>query len=423
MRRLTWWLVAIIVTSCGTTVGTTPQGVTSPGAGAPSASVVPPSRSAASPSSPSPTAQATLGALPGRTAAPSPRVTALGALRGELVFASRMVESAPGVADVELWVIPVDGRPAQLVVRTARWGDPVFVRQQLSPDGKRFAFSVPTAAGAKIWIADLFSGTASPLVTDAAFRFDTQPVWNPVGDTLAFARSDDAFVNAAVWIIGADGRGLRKIADGSQTTPTYLYPWTSDGRMVAFARGVGYSFVDITTGATAELADTVSGSASWRLATPRYIAQAWEPVTNIGLFIAGDTPGGQRRTIMRFDTPATRPRWSPMRDEFLFLRSKTSNEGLPAVEIAIANADGTGARAVPVKGRVSGAEWSSDGESIIYLHEELIASTQTVAVFPSTLRAVRRDGSGERDLFVSPRGTADPYPMTIDLDYAIRSVR
>jgi hypothetical protein len=333
-------------------------------------------------------------------------ITSLRGLSGDVVFAGRMVDVTPGSTVDELWAIPTGGAQPLIALRYPRIaGVNTFVRLQLSPDGRRFAFAANDAGRIGIAIADLAGGALSWLRTPDPGGADYQPVWSPDGRWIAFTRAATAGgVSAEVWIARPDGSVARKIADGRPGVPTHLYQWSGDGRMVAFAQNVGYDFVDIDTGARTSMANTVSGSASWRSTTsPQYVAVGWD-TDDTPTLVTGDVPGGPRKTILRGTGVGFAPRWSPTRDEFLLLRAQQS-AAPDRRAIVVAFRDGVTAATLTPIGSPGAAEWTSTGDAIVYLDYQQIPLDRETTLSRTTLRVIRRDGSDDRVLFVSPKGS------------------
>src|SRR5690349_22855481 len=111
---------------------------------------------------------------------------------------------------------------------------------QLSPDGKRVAYSVtrrdgPGRPSSEAWIRDLSTGQETRLGTDATRA--SGPRWSPDGQSLAFfGRVGDS---SGVAVAHADGSGIRFIAPVSGTN--HVLPstgervsWSPDGKRLAF---------------------------------------------------------------------------------------------------------------------------------------------------------------------------------------------
>jgi hypothetical protein len=348
-------------------------------------------------------------------------------VKGIWVFIDRLLPDPEPWGAFELWAVPLQGSP-RAILRYPRVGlaDQGFVRHQIAPDGRNCAFATARRDGRLgLAILDIATGTVRSLAVDDRPLHDYQPVWSPDGRWLAFARASLDSRSEGVWLIGADGGGLRQLARPNDGVPTYLYSWTPDSRRVAFAQNVGHDFVDIVTGATSVLSNTVSGSASWRERSPRYVAQAWDGGNNAQV-IVGDEPGGPRRVILEGPAAGHFVRWSPTRDEFLQARldptrdRSSGNVGLPGTRLEIVSSDGAQVTAVPLKGNVDHFEWTPDGEAIVYLHQELVGTAQQFALLLPSLRLVQRNGSAEREFFVSPPVPGHEVAPNLSIYFAVR---
>lgn len=109
-----------------------------------------------------------------------------------------------------------------------------------SPDGNFVVFSrrpVHPPGKSRLWIISVSGGPARPLTPVDFPLHCTRPAWSPDGNLIAFraARMDE---NAGgIWVIGADGHGLRRLTDEEKFDD--LYPvWAPDGSWIAFSRGL-----------------------------------------------------------------------------------------------------------------------------------------------------------------------------------------
>jgi Tol biopolymer transport system component/DNA-binding winged helix-turn-helix (wHTH) protein len=105
------------------------------------------------------------------------------------------------------------GRPPALVIRSSLTDfTPVY-----SPDGRRIAFcSSRSGESVEIWVA-ASDGSGAQQLTHGPGRWQCSPSWSPDGRRIVFdAREETA---QHLWIIDADGGGLRRITSdqGNQT--------------------------------------------------------------------------------------------------------------------------------------------------------------------------------------------------------------
>ena len=87
--------------------------------------------------------------------------------------------------------------------------DPAF-----SPDSRQLAFASRRSGSPEIWVAQVDGSGARRLTRlgDAV-----EPSWSPDGRHIAFERLEQG-----IWIIGRDGRGLRRVvADARATFPRW----------------------------------------------------------------------------------------------------------------------------------------------------------------------------------------------------------
>jgi Tol biopolymer transport system component len=123
-------------------------------------------------------------------------------------------------------------------------------RGELSPDARRIVFDGTPPSGDTfafdIYVARL-DGTGMQRLTCGPDR-ETSPHWSPDGRAIVFQRARGEGQPPSIWRVGADGRGLARVTDGSAPI------WSADGRRLAFARATpigGSSSDDIYVGSLA----------------------------------------------------------------------------------------------------------------------------------------------------------------------------
>ncbi len=344
--------------------------------------------------------------------------------RGDWALASRGTDTG-GFGTTELWAADLAGSGSRLLLRYPRsWIGETFVSRQLSADGVSFGFSTDVGGGRyRIVVADLKGGTSRMVDGDTGDLQDGHPTWSPDGSRLAFARmtrnAEGRIVQAGLWVINADGSRLHKLLDGANA-PTYVYDWTPDGHFVGVAQNVGYSLVDASTGAIRSSTNVITPG-SWRMREPAFVAAISGQGSEITIAI-GSGPDALGPAQLRVSAPVfiSRPRWNPIRDEFLFLRSAPSAQ-LNAPDLTIQIRSGGLDRAVPLSGHPGYAEWAPDGDSIVYLRSDVVpdpARPGSGGLFETSLRIVRRDGSADREIFASSDGQG--RPLSLAGDFATR---
>ena len=347
--------------------------------------------------------------------------------------------------------------------------DPAFDDQAaLSPDGGQLAFVSTRARGSTdIHILDLASGEVRNL-TDAAGG-DFRPSWSPDGRLLAFSSDrGGGFPKAAgrwehvhpasVYVVGADGTGLRKISAAGQLGGSPK--WSADGRRVVFYEvDVADTFnarwlplqanvhsrivsVDIASGARTEHAagrglklspqfvgpDRVgyllksgptaklmfspgeSGSAG-DIGNPAWSADGRRVVYQQGPIATIPAPRSPGEALASRDPdyelvyasgfPAVSP------DGRHLVVSERTGRGRPddRTQLALWNTDGTQPRRIfRAEGSALAPQWSADGRWIVFgVGSYFLGRTR-----PAQVMMVRPDGTGARALTTGPGNAGFP---------------
>ena len=334
----------------------------------------------------------------------------LGTLHGQwslALNAGRATQGTPGAGIGELWaysfIAGAAKRVATYVIPFAgALGDTNLLTRQLSPDGKRVVLAVGVPFGATwrsvLAIVELETGNVKIITNDAAYH-DAYPAWSPDGTKIAFARRFNQSVtyDSGLWLINADGTGLRQLLETAPQGGTVVYGWTPDSTGVEYDTvensGV-FSIYDTVHNVTAAKIDgyvSPPAPGSWRKVQPS-LALALTPYPGIPSQLGvGDKIGGPLTIVAGPDTGfrISRPRWNPVSADILYIRSLNDYSELYHVTLDGAKSPSRITTTVPP----IVAAWSS-GSDAVFLAGVGIAIS---------MRSVKVDGTQERELtMISP---------------------
>lgn len=151
---------------------------------------------------------------------------------GERFLYTRSVLPGPSLYLSEIWSARLDGSDDR------RLGAGQLPR--MSPDGRRIAFeqsprmshdgTVVRASG----ISVISARTGTPILR--LWRGSVRSIdWSPDGKRLVFTGSSGDFSSADVYVVRADGTGLRRLTSTAKAHETDAV-WSPDGRRIAFVR-------------------------------------------------------------------------------------------------------------------------------------------------------------------------------------------
>lgn len=194
-----------------------------------------------------------------------------------------------------------------------------------------------------IVLVDRDGGNADVLTKRRGWR-DYEPAWSPDGRRIAFTRSADCYCTGRIFVMRANGRGVRRLTDGrSDESPE----WSPDGRLIAYSSERGLKVI------------RPDGSHERRVARFGDAGEVdWSPDGRRLAFARGrfvwtarwKDGGGERRLVRGGD-----PDWSPDGRTLAYMPRHGG--------VATIGADGNGRRFL-AKGLLPA--WSPDGKRIAF---------------------------------------------------------
>ena len=400
--------ILLIAAACTPPVATPTPSPTATATAAAPASASPVASSAASPTSP-PAGVAGL------------QTSALGPLRGDWVFAVRETYVPEGVrVRVEVFAMPLAEQGsavggASVIASYLKSAGGVtlppseVLPRQFSPDGRRLALNTPMG----IVLLELETGNARVLAEGQ------DPVWG-YGERVAFIRGDPRAprTQTTTWVIAASGGSPFEHSCGAALA------WTFDGSSCirpaaggivldspaqpAVAPGFGWSVAfdsppayEVPISVRPAPGVTVLAVASTDLprggaGQPRGDAAPYQHQIEVL-----STPGAGQQTVVasesgRFaEVRFAAPRWNPRSDQIVY-----RIEGSRRMETHIVDASTKEDVVARISGVARAAEWTPNGEQIVYLTQP------ATAIGPATeVRAVRPlSGRDDRVLMTAPSG-------------------
>src|SRR6266581_1093169 len=256
-----------------------------------------------------------------------------------LVFTSERT----GLGQADIYLARSDGAAVERLTDSEAVDD----QAALSPDGTLVAF-VSTREGykANIWILDLKTQQLRNLTGQSGIQGDPnkpggffRPSWSPNGQWLAFSSDRNTEWRArkgawehiqelSVYVIGADGTGLRRVSNSQPGICAGAPKWSADGKRIVFYE--------------------LPVEQTWHAHRPELVASATSQIVSV------DVATGER--IEHTSGPGLKlaPQFVSA-NEIGYLAKGGPNEGLAY----------TGGRAA-VKGNMRSPVWSPDGNKVIY---------------------------------------------------------
>jgi Tol biopolymer transport system component len=277
--------------------------------------------------------------------------------------------SSGRIVPASVYVVNVDGSAARTLTNRPLAFD---ARPVWSPDGGRIAFESTVDGKRSIWVMQADGQGLRRLTDVAGSASDSGPSWAPAGDRIVYASDKDG--NSEVYIVGADGSGARRLTDNPAADG---FPaWSPDGSRIAFVSDrdgqAGVWAMGADGSAPARL---VAGSAAGARPTwapdGRSIAFATDRggAGDLDVYVADVTTaagaGGVAPTKLIASTGNDgEPAWSPDGSKIAFASDR---DGTP--QVYVANRDGSNVVKVTSKARSYTPAWAPDGTKLVYIYD------------------------------------------------------
>jgi Tol biopolymer transport system component len=255
---------------------------------------------------------------------------------GRIVFASTRYPST----NQELYSVARDGTGLARLT----WSETAEQHPAWSPDGNRIAFGSFAEGRQSIHVINADGNGERRVSPDGYDTDDMEPAWSPDGGQIAFASTRPFNDSWHVWVMNADGSGLRQLTSEFSTSPA----WSPDGSRIAY----------LTSGAAIAVVN-VDGSDSRRVTSP---------------------PSSYSDE---------RPSWSPDGSRLAFARRLTFGND---PQLYVIDVDGSNELQITsTEGASRFPSWSPDGRHIVFTHI-------------NRLSVIDPDGFGMRPLIGEPWG-------------------
>jgi Tol biopolymer transport system component len=229
------------------------------------------------------------------------------------------------------------------------------------------------------------------------------PTPTPTAATAVESATDSSAAedNVAIYVINADGTGLKQLTDPADNK--FLYNWSPDGQQIAFM-WASQSVADIYV--MAKDGSQVRQLTDWQAITTlptwspdgRFLAVSSRSVDDYldqGLYVMQADGSQVRRLTEGLQVESHQVQWSPDGRFLLFTASRDETYNERRTDIYVVAADGSGLQTLTQSaGEESTPLWSPDGQRIAFRYSEEVDQWR--------VQVMNRDGSGLVELTQLP---------------------
>ena len=228
-----------------------------------------------------------------------------------------------GELQFRIYTMNADGTGAKRLTT----GDNMEVDPAWSPDGKRVAFAAtsgPLMPKSAIYVINADGTDLKRLTPDNAMAI--APAWSPDGKRVAYSLFDPHGGPMNVWIVGADGKGARRVGEGG-------FPqWSPDGKQILNTRVSAVGFRMYVMDADGKNAKPLLGNreamlGAWSPDGKQIALTAKREDDQTEIFVA-DADGSNLRAVTKTADHEIAPVWSPDGKRIYFSRMPKDLDGL-----------------------------------------------------------------------------------------------
>lgn len=313
------------------------------------------------------------------------------------ILFQQFLATEKGTKNSDIFQFTLANNELKPIVENAAFdGDP-----SLSPDGNTLLFVSERDGNIEIYKKDLATGIETRLTNSPGH--DSYPSFSPDGTQIVF-NSDRERENTDVYIMNADGSGLRKLTDLPTNEFVTSDPWSADGTtllVVSNATGADniYKYeVELfdMTALTGVKSDAFAPSVSADGKALVYCVGVSDSNSEIRLF---DLESQNDRLITSVATGGCTARISPDGRQVLFTDFANGN-----TDVFVINPDGSGRRQLTNDGsKDSMPSWSPDGALIVFV------ANRGGDLQRTSLWLMRADGTYQREIYRGEGSSLEPF--------------